>query len=142
MTAAEVRAWQALVSHLDPSPDGRVRIAVEQRARYLEDMLMSYTDAELLDPKQMEAWPAGWAPAHYFKPLNHKALWATPQWLMYLKVFADRILEHRADLLPVGEPFRQSAWDGAKQQLLDTVSARRYAAARIVQSRAEVDPAA
>ncbi|TAH52653.1 MAG: outer membrane protein assembly factor [Betaproteobacteria bacterium] len=42
--------------------------------------------------------------------------------------------------LPVGEPFRQSAWDGAKQQLLDTVSARRYAAARIVQSRAEVDP--
>ncbi|ATE62425.1 autotransporter assembly complex protein TamA [Thauera sinica] len=42
--------------------------------------------------------------------------------------------------LPVGEPFRQSAWDGAKQQLLDTVGARRYAAARIVRSRAEVDP--
>lgn len=42
--------------------------------------------------------------------------------------------------LPVGEPFRQAAWDAAKQQLLDTVSARRYAAARIVQSRAEVDP--
>lgn len=42
--------------------------------------------------------------------------------------------------LPVGEPFRQAAWDAAKQQLLDTVSAHRYAAARIVQSRAEVDP--
>ncbi|MBS0511270.1 MAG: outer membrane protein assembly factor [Proteobacteria bacterium] len=42
--------------------------------------------------------------------------------------------------LPVGEPFRQAAWDAAKQQLLDTVSAQRYAAARIVQSRAEVDP--
>lgn len=42
--------------------------------------------------------------------------------------------------LPVGEPFRQAAWDAAKQQLLDTVSAHRYAAAHIVQSRAEVDP--
>ncbi|MBN8441358.1 MAG: outer membrane protein assembly factor [Thauera sp.] len=42
--------------------------------------------------------------------------------------------------LRVGEPFRQASWDAAKQQLLDTVSARRYAAARIVQSRAEVDP--
>lgn len=103
VTAAEVREWQALVSHLDPSRDGRVRIAVEQRARYLEDMLMSYTDAELLDPKQMAAWPADWAPAHYFKPLNHKALWATQQWLMYLNVFADRIIEHRSDLLPVAE---------------------------------------
>lgn len=103
VTAAEVRKWQALVSGLDPSRDGRVRIAVEQRARYLEDMLLSYTDVELLDPKQMEAWPADWAPAHYFKPLNHKALWATQQWLMYLKVFADRILEYRVDLLPAGE---------------------------------------
>ena len=126
VTAAEVRAWQALVSHLDPSPDGRVRIAVEQRARYLEDMLMSYTDAELLDPKQMEAWPAGWAPAHYFKPLNHKALWATPQWLMYLKVFADRILEHRADLLPVGE-----GEDGIR-----LIGAGRYAQHRLAPWRA------
>ena len=103
VTAADVRAWQSRVAGLEPGPDGRVRIAVEQRARYLEDMLMSYTDAELLDPKQMAAWPAAWAPAHYFKPLNHKALWATPQWLMYLNVFADRILEYRADLLPVGD---------------------------------------
>lgn len=103
VTAAEVREWQALVSHLDPSRDGRVRIAVEQRTRYLEDMLLAYTDAELLDPKQMDRWPSDWAPAHYFKPLNHKALWATPQWLMYLNVFADRLIEHRLDLLPVAE---------------------------------------
>ena len=42
--------------------------------------------------------------------------------------------------LPVGQPFRQSAWDGAKGALLDTVSARTYAAARIAESRAEIDP--
>ncbi len=42
--------------------------------------------------------------------------------------------------LPVGQPFRQSAWDGAKSALLDAVSARRYAAARIADSRAEIDP--
>ncbi len=47
----------------------------------------------------------------------------------------------RADWgLPAGEPFRQAAWDGAKSRLLDAVSAQRYAAARIVDSRAEVDP--
>ncbi|CAM5352948.1 autotransporter assembly complex protein TamA [Thauera sp.] len=44
--------------------------------------------------------------------------------------------------LPVGDAFTQGAWDGAKQQLLDAVSARRYAAARIVRSRAEIDPEA
>ena len=42
--------------------------------------------------------------------------------------------------LPVGQPFRQSAWDGAKAALLDAVSARTYAAARIAESRAEIDP--
>ncbi len=42
--------------------------------------------------------------------------------------------------LPVGAPFSQSGWDGAKQALLDAVAARRYAAARIVDSRAEIDP--
>lgn len=42
--------------------------------------------------------------------------------------------------LPEGEAFRQAAWDAAKQQLLDTVGAHRYAGARIVSSRAEVDP--
>jgi translocation and assembly module TamA len=41
--------------------------------------------------------------------------------------------------LPVGEPFRQAQWDEAKAQLLDTLTARLYAAARIVHSRAEVD---
>lgn len=44
--------------------------------------------------------------------------------------------------LPVGAPFRQAGWDGAKQRLLDAVSRRRYAAAHIAASRAEVDPAA
>lgn len=42
--------------------------------------------------------------------------------------------------LPVGEPFRQAAWDEAKQRLLDAVSRYRFAAARIAASRAEVDP--
>lgn len=42
--------------------------------------------------------------------------------------------------LPVGQPFRQAAWDAAKAALLDAVSARRYAAARIAESRAEIDP--
>lgn len=41
--------------------------------------------------------------------------------------------------LPVGQAFRQSNWDTAKQQLLDGVAVRAYAAARIVASRAEVD---
>jgi translocation and assembly module TamA len=44
--------------------------------------------------------------------------------------------------LQPGEPFRQSAWDGAKQQLLDGVAVRDYAAARLSVSRAEVDPEA
>lgn len=42
--------------------------------------------------------------------------------------------------LPVGEPFRQFGWDRAKQQLLDEVSSRRYAAARFTATRAEVSP--
>ncbi|MBV2262795.1 MAG: autotransporter assembly complex protein TamA [Thauera sp.] len=42
--------------------------------------------------------------------------------------------------LPVGAHFSQGGWDGAKQALLDAVAARRYAAARIVDSRAEIDP--
>lgn len=41
--------------------------------------------------------------------------------------------------LPAGRPFRQADWDGAKQALMDEVGARRYAAARVVQSRAAVD---
>lgn len=43
--------------------------------------------------------------------------------------------------LPVGAAFQQSAWDGAKQAVLDTLGERRFAAARIVSSSARVDPA-
>ncbi len=42
--------------------------------------------------------------------------------------------------LPAGQPFRQADWDAAKQGLLDAVGARHYAAARLVNSRAEIDP--
>ena len=42
--------------------------------------------------------------------------------------------------LPVGQPFRQVAWDAAKQKALRALSQWRYAAARIVESRADVDP--
>ena len=41
--------------------------------------------------------------------------------------------------LAEGQPFRQADWDGAKQRLLDGVAFKDYAAARIVNSRAEVD---
>lgn len=42
--------------------------------------------------------------------------------------------------LAQGQPFRQSAWDAAKQALLQRLLAEDYAAARITDSRAEVDP--
>ncbi len=42
--------------------------------------------------------------------------------------------------LPVGEPFRQADWDAAKQQLLDGLSLRDYAAAAITDSEAVIDP--
>lgn len=42
--------------------------------------------------------------------------------------------------LPVGAAFQQSAWDGAKQAVLDLLGERRFAAARIVSSSARVDP--
>jgi len=42
--------------------------------------------------------------------------------------------------LAAGAPFRQADWDAAKQALLDAVSARSFAAARIVASQAEIDP--
>lgn len=130
VTAREVREWQALVSKLEPSADGRVRIAVEQRCRYLEDMLLSYTDAELLNPKQVGEWTAPWAPAHYFQPLNRAAKYATPQWLMWLKIYAHRILSDRMDLLPVGadlpvihtigqgeyEQYRLQPWTAGRHQ--------------------------
>lgn len=54
----------------------------------------------------------------------------------------ERVAELRRQwALPSGSPFRQVDWDAAKQRLLDEVSRRRYAAARILASRAEVDPA-
>lgn len=42
--------------------------------------------------------------------------------------------------LPSGKPFRSPDWEEAKNALLATVSRRDYAAARIEDSRAEVDP--
>ena len=43
--------------------------------------------------------------------------------------------------LRVGEPFRQADWDAAKQALLQGLRSRDFAAAYIVESQAEVDPA-
>jgi len=49
-----------------------------------------------------------------------------------------RLLE--AWSLPEGERFRQESWDDAKRRALAAVRAERHASARIVASRAEVDP--
>lgn len=42
--------------------------------------------------------------------------------------------------LPAGQPFRQAAWDAAKEGILRQLLARDYPAAAIADSRAEVDP--
>lgn len=42
--------------------------------------------------------------------------------------------------LKEGQPFTQAAWGGAKSDLLHRVSSRDYAAARVAQSRAAIDP--
>jgi len=42
--------------------------------------------------------------------------------------------------MPPGTPFRQSDWESAKQHLLDTLRDERYAAAKFVSSKADVDP--
>ena len=42
--------------------------------------------------------------------------------------------------LPVGAAFRQENWDNAKNQVLDKLQQRNYAAASISQSQAEIDP--
>src|SRR5262249_44932811 len=42
--------------------------------------------------------------------------------------------------LPAGQVFRQVAWDTAKQRALATLRASPYAAAKIVRSRADIDP--
>jgi translocation and assembly module TamA len=43
--------------------------------------------------------------------------------------------------LPAGQRFTQDGWDGAKRQALRTLTARRYLAGRIEDSRADVDAA-
>jgi translocation and assembly module TamA len=43
-------------------------------------------------------------------------------------------------LLPVGEVFRQSAWDAAKRRAVATIAASPYAAARLERSEARIDP--
>lgn len=130
----DVREWQLMVDSLPPSSDGRVRFAVEQRCRYLEDMLMAYTDVDLLDPKQIDAWPEFWSPAYYFHPLNRAAEYATPQWLMYLQVYADKLISDRLNLarlniepMSIGnglyEGFRIVPWRaGVVSQLIADVS--------------------
>ena len=42
--------------------------------------------------------------------------------------------------LPTGQVFRQTAWDAAKGRALATLRASPYAAAKIVRSRADIDP--
>jgi len=44
--------------------------------------------------------------------------------------------------LPIGAIFRQVAWDDAKRRAVATLAADRYAAARLTDSRAEIDPEA
>lgn len=54
---------------------------------------------------------------------------------------ARRAALRKAWALPAGEPFRSPAWEEAKAALLAAVGDEDYAAARIVESGAEVDPA-
>lgn len=42
--------------------------------------------------------------------------------------------------LPVGDPFRQAAWDQAKLEAVRQVAALKYAAARVASSEARIDP--
>ncbi len=51
-----------------------------------------------------------------------------------------RLAIERGWTLPVGKPFTQDAWDGAKTQALRLLAARRYPLGRIATSRAEIDP--
>ncbi|MCA1324598.1 autotransporter assembly complex protein TamA [Herbaspirillum sp. alder98] len=52
-----------------------------------------------------------------------------------------RLQQIRRDwALPKGAPFRQEDWEHAKQSGLGALQQRRYAAARIADSRAEIDP--
>jgi translocation and assembly module TamA len=42
--------------------------------------------------------------------------------------------------LPVGQPFRQADWNEAKQQVLSELLAHEHAAARLIDSAADIDP--
>lgn len=48
---------------------------------------------------------------------------------------------HAQWALPVGRPFRQADWNEAKQQVLADLLAEEHAAARLLDSQAEIDPA-
>ncbi|OGV44759.1 MAG: hypothetical protein A2X46_16615 [Lentisphaerae bacterium GWF2_57_35] len=100
VTSADVREWQAWVQGLPKGPEGRTRVVVEQRCRYMEDLMNSYTDVELLDARDMESWPSTWAPAVYFQPMNRHAEYPKPEWLFNKKIYAHRIMADRLDLLP------------------------------------------
>jgi len=50
--------------------------------------------------------------------------------------------ESKAWLLPAGAPFRQADWERAKSSLLRQLVENEYPAARLLNTRAEVDPAA
>jgi translocation and assembly module TamA len=47
---------------------------------------------------------------------------------------------HAEWLLPPGQPFRQQAWNDAKARVLEALSDVRYAAGRLAESEARVDP--
>ena len=51
-----------------------------------------------------------------------------------------QVAREQWSLVP-GQPFTQAAWDDAKTQLLRGLTARRYATARLLDSRADIDPA-
>jgi hypothetical protein len=99
--AREVKQWKRTIENLTKAPNGRINIAVEQRCRYLEDIILSYTDANILDPKKIEEWTDDCYPAHYFRPLNRAALYSELQWLDHQKVYAHRIIADKMNLLPV-----------------------------------------
>ena len=66
---------------------------------------------------------------------------------VHIEIVGDLDPERRESLLrawklPAGQPFRQADWDEAKQALLAELLAVDYAAARLQESRAEVDPEA
>jgi len=55
-----------------------------------------------------------------------------------LKTLHDQL--RRDWTMPPGTPFRQADWESAKQTLLDVLRDERYAAAKFISSKAEVDP--